>query len=540
MRSVPRRKPVRAPLPAHLPRERVVIPAPSVCPCCQGKLVKLGEDVTETLEVIPRQWKVIQTVREKFTCRSCEKITQPPAPFHPIARGRAGAGLLAMVLFGKYGHHLPLNRQSEGFAREGIDLDVSTLADWVGACTAALSPLVELIRRHVLAAARIHGDDTTVPVLAKGKTITGRLWTYVRDDRPFGGPDPPAAVYFYSRNRDGEHPRRHLAGYGGILQADAYAGFNDLYDPRRKPGPITEAACWSHGRRKFFVLADVAKAPLALEAVRRIDAIFDVERALNGVAEDQRLALRKEHAAPLVAELEAWMRSERARLSRHNDVAKAMDYMLKRWPAFTRFLDDGRICLTQQRRRTSAARHRPRPAQLVVRRLRPRRRAGSRDLHADRHRQAERHRPASLARRRAAPHRRSPRQPPRRPPALELATRRHRRRSLNLSNPRPSPDGYVKRTAKEGEPNGRNDGEGRDGAGGLVGAPPRSWRRQVRRRATSATLLGEAKAASSQPPAARRAAGAGGTGAQRHGGAAVAMAGPGIVGRRGGAEGARA
>jgi transposase len=346
VRSVPHRKPVRAPLPAHLPRERVVIPAPSVCPCCNGKLVKLGEDVTETLEVIPRQWKVIQTVREKFTCRSCEKIAQPPAPFHPIARGRAGASLLAMVLFGKYGNHLPLNRQSEGFAREGIDLDVSTLADWVGASTAALSPLVELIRRHVLGAARIHGDDTTVPVLAKGKTKTGRLWTYVRDDRPFAGPDPPAAVYFYSRNRDGEHPGRHLAAYGGILQADAYAGFNDLYDPRRKPGPITEAACWSHARRKFFVLADVAKAPLALEAVRRIDAIFAVERAFNGVAEDQRLALRKEHAAPLVAEFEGWMRAERARLSRHNDVAKAMDYMLKRWAAFIRFLDDGKICLS--------------------------------------------------------------------------------------------------------------------------------------------------------------------------------------------------
>jgi transposase len=344
--AVARRRPVRGPLPAHLPRERVVIPAPSICPCCQGKLVKLGEDVTETLEVIPRQWKVIQTVREKFTCRSCEKIAQPPAPFHPIARGRAGAGLLAMVLHGKYGLHLPLNRQSEGFAREGIELDVSTLADWVGASAAALSPLVELIRRHVLAAQRIHGDDTTVPVLAKGKTITGRLWTYVRDDRPFGGPDPPAAVFAYSRNREGEHPRRHLADFAGILQADAFAGFNALYEPSRKPGPITEAACWAHARRKFFVLADLAKAPLALEAVRRIDVLFDVERALNGVPEGRRLALRQQHAAPLAGELEAWLRRERARLSRHNDVAKAMEYMLKRWPAFTRFLDDGKICLS--------------------------------------------------------------------------------------------------------------------------------------------------------------------------------------------------
>ena len=249
---------------------------------------------------------MIQTVREKFTCRSCEKIAQPPAPFHPIARGRAGAGLLAMVLHAKYGNHLPLNRQSEGFAREGIDLDVSTLADWVGACVAALSPLVELIRRHVLEAARIHGDDTTVPVLAKGKTVIGRLWTYVRDDRPFGGPTAGGGVLLLPQPR-WRAPRRHLADYGGVLQADAYAGFNHLYDPRRKPGSITEAACWSHARRKFFVLADVAKAPLALEAVRRIDMIFDAERALNGVAEDQRLALRKEHAAPVVGELEAWM-----------------------------------------------------------------------------------------------------------------------------------------------------------------------------------------------------------------------------------------
>ena len=317
-----RRKPVRAPLPAHLPRERVVIPAPSLCPCCQGKLVKLGEDITETLEVVPRQWKVIQTVREKFSCRACERITQPPAPFHPLPRGRAGAGLLATVLFGKYGLHLPLNRQSQGFAREGIELDVSTLADWVGACAAALSPLVELIRRHVLAAERIHGDDTTVPVLAKGRTVTGRLWTYVRDDRPFGGPHlegtgPPAAIYVYSRNRAGEHPRRHLAGYGGILQADAYAGFNGSTTSTLHPA--------SRGRSPR-------------RRVGAIDAIFDVERTLNGLPVEQRLALRQRHVAPHVGELEAWMRGERTRLSRHNDVAKAFDYMLKRWPAFTRFV----------------------------------------------------------------------------------------------------------------------------------------------------------------------------------------------------------
>jgi transposase len=251
-----------------------------------------------------------------------------------------------MILYAKYGHHQPLNRQSDSFVREGIDLDVSTMADWVGACTAELAPLIELIRHHVLGAARLHGDDTTVPVLAKGKTMTGRVWAYVRDDRPFAGPAPAAALFFYSRNRDGEHPKRHLAGYAGILQADAYGGFNSLYDPQRSPAPITEAACWSHGRRKFFVLADAAKAPLALAAVHRIDAIFAIEGEINGLPAAPRLAIRTTRIAPLVAELESWMRVERARLSRHADVAKAMDYMLKRWAAFTRFLSDGRICLT--------------------------------------------------------------------------------------------------------------------------------------------------------------------------------------------------
>ena len=225
-------------------------------------------------------------------CRSCETITQPPAPFHPIARGRAGPNLLAMILFGKFGNHLPLNRQSEAFAREGIDLDVSTLADWVGAASATLVPLVQLIRHYVLSADRIHGDDTTVPVLAKGKTTTGRLWTYVRDNRPFGGPAPPAALFFSSPNRNGEHPKRHLASYTGILQADAYARYNDLYAPARPIGPVTEAACWAHGRRKFFVLAEVGKWPMAVEAVSRIDAIFDAERSLNGQTTDERLNQR--------------------------------------------------------------------------------------------------------------------------------------------------------------------------------------------------------------------------------------------------------
>ena len=342
-----RRKPARRPLPDHLPRERVVEPAPLACGCCGGtNLRKIGEDVTETLEVIPRQWKVIQHVREKFSCRACEKITQPPAPSHPIARGRAGPHLLAQVLFSKYGLHLPLNRQSAAYAREGIDLDVSTLADWVGASAATLMPLIEVIHTHVFAAERIHADDTTVPVLAKGKTRTGRLWTYVRDDRPFGGPDPPAAVFFYSRDRGGEHPQRHLASYTGLMQADAYAGFNRLYEVGRKGGPIIEAACWSHARRKLFDLARLQKAPIAAEAVKRIDALFAIEREINGLPADERLRVRDERSRPLMVELKTWLGEQRAKLSSKNETAKAIDYSLKRWTALTRFLADGRLCIS--------------------------------------------------------------------------------------------------------------------------------------------------------------------------------------------------
>jgi transposase len=345
--SFERRKPARRPLPAHLPRERIVYAAPAVCPCCgDSRLRKIGEDVTETLELIPRQWKVIQHVREKFSCRACEAITQPPAPSHPIARGRAGPKLLAHILFAKYGLHLPLNRQSNVYEREGIDLDVSTLADWVGAAAATLMPLVDVIRAHVFAAERIHADDTTVPVLAKGKTRVGRLWTYVRDDRLFAGPDPPAAVFFYSRDRGGEHPAQHLADYAGLMQADAYAGFTKLYEANRKPGPIIEAACWAHARRKFFDLARLSKAPIAAEAVKRIDVLFAIEREINGMPPQERLRVRQERSRPLIIELHAWLREQRARLSRNNDTIKAINYCLNRWDAFTRFLDDGRLCMS--------------------------------------------------------------------------------------------------------------------------------------------------------------------------------------------------
>jgi transposase len=361
--SVPaftRRKPVRKPFPEHLPRERVVVEAPTSCSCCgSDRIVKMGEDVTETLEVIPRQWKVIQTVREKFTCRNCEKISQPPAPFHAIPRGWAGPSLIAMVIFEKFGQHQPLNRLAERFAREGVELSLSTLADLVGHATVALAPLHDLIVRHVRAADRLHGDDTTVPLLARGGTQTARLWTYVRDDRPFAGGAPPAALFFFSRDREKTHPNRHLAGWQGILQADAYGGYNDLYRPDRAPGQLSSALCWSHARRKFFELADIAGnvrkgrpaheiSPVALEAVTRIDALFDLEREINGLSADARRDARQRIARPLVEALHAWLLAERARMSKHNPVAKAINYMLEkdRWADFTRFLDDGRICLT--------------------------------------------------------------------------------------------------------------------------------------------------------------------------------------------------
>ena len=251
---------------------------------------KLGEDVTETLEFVPRQWKVIQHVREKFSCRSCEAITQPPAPSHPIARGRAGPRLLAHVLFAKYGLHLPLNRQSAIYAREGVELDVSTLADWVGAAAATLMPLVEVIRAHVFAAERIHADDTTVPVLAKGKTRTGRLWTYVRDDRPFAGPDPPAAAFFYSPDRGGEHPEQHLAGYAGHNAGRRLCRLQPALRGRPQAGADRRGGVLGACAAQVLRPGRLSKAPIAIEAVKRIDALFAIEREINGARPTERLA----------------------------------------------------------------------------------------------------------------------------------------------------------------------------------------------------------------------------------------------------------
>jgi transposase len=356
-----RKRPSRKPFPQEIPRERIVLPGPIACACCGSeRLRKLSETMTEVLESVPRTWKVMQYVSEKFTCRDCEKISQAPAPFHVAARGFFGPSLLAMIAFEKFAQHQPLNRQAERFAKQGVPLSLSTLADQIGVVCDATAPLFDLIEAHVFAAERIHGDDSTVKVLAKGQCVTARVWDYIRDDKPFGGKAAPAAVFYYSRDRAGVHPQAHMANYAGILQADAYAGYLKLFEADRKPGPITEAACWAHSRRKLFELADIAASarrkaggktpkfisPMALEGVRRIDALFAIERDINGKSAEERKVVRQDLSAPLVASLKDWMTKERAKLSRSNDVAKAMDYMLTRWDAFARFLDDGRICMS--------------------------------------------------------------------------------------------------------------------------------------------------------------------------------------------------
>ena len=337
-----RRKPVRRPLPENLPRDVVAHAAPCACPQCGGALRPLGEDVTEVLDYVPGTFRVIRHVRPKLSCRQCESIAQAPAPELPIRRGLAGAGMLAHVLVAKYCDHLPLYRQAEIYARNGIDLDRSTLADWVGQTAALVRPLVDAVAAHVMAAERVHADDTTVPVLdpGRGKTKTGRLWCYARDDRPFAGPAPPAVLYRYSPDRKGEHPRGHLAAFRGILQADGYAGFAGLYERG-----VTEAACWAHARRKFFDVHAATQSPMAHEALQRIAALYAVEATLRGEPPETRRQGRARHSAPLLDELKRWLENCLGRISGKSDLAGAIRYTLTRWDALTLVLRDGRACL---------------------------------------------------------------------------------------------------------------------------------------------------------------------------------------------------
>ena len=300
-----RQKPARRPLPDHLPREEVIHPGPCACPSCGGALRRIGEDVTETLDYVPGRFKVVRHIREAFSCRACDTVVQAPAPFHAIARGRAGPGLLAHIMVAKFDDHLPLYRQAEIFAREGVMLETSTLSGWVGATAAALMPLVDLLRRDVITGSDVlHGDDTPVPILAPGtgKTRTGRLWTYVRDERSHGGKRPPAAVFFASPDRKGARPLAHLASFSGILQADGYAGFNGLYESRR----IVEAACWAHVRRKFFDVHVATKSVLAHEALERIGALYDVERDISGKPPDERRRQRQARSRSVADALKVW------------------------------------------------------------------------------------------------------------------------------------------------------------------------------------------------------------------------------------------
>ena len=335
-------KPSRQSLPEHLPREvKTYTPKEEACGKCGGRLRPLGEDVSELLEWVPGSFKVLRMVRPKLSCAGCERIVQAPAPSRPIERGLAGPGLLAHVLVAKYCDHQPLYRQSEMYAREGVELERSTLADWVGGTSRLLEPLVAALQRHVTSAHKLHADDTPVPVLApgNGKTKTGRLWTYVRDDRP-AGDDTPAAVWFaYSPDRRGEHPREHLRQFSGILQADAYAGFHHLYEG----GRIQEAACWAHVRRKFYDLQVAHASPLAAEALKRIGELYAIESDIRGRPPDQRLQARTTLARPVLDSLHQWLQSTLAVVSKKSEIAAAIRYALGRWRALLRYSEDGTI-----------------------------------------------------------------------------------------------------------------------------------------------------------------------------------------------------
>jgi transposase len=335
-------KPTRQPLPEHLPREvKTYLPPEQVC-TCGGRLRPLGQDVSELLEWVPGSFKVMRYVRPKLSCASCERIVQAPAPSRPIDRGLAGPGLLAHVLVAKYADHQPLYRQAEMYAREGVELERSTLADWVGGCSRLLEPLVEALHRHVMSTGKLHADDTPVPVLApgNGKTKLGRLWTYVRDDRPAGDSTPPAVWFAYSPDRRGEHPRQHLRRFNGTLQADAYAGFHHLYEGG---GQIQEAACWAHVRRKFYELQVAHASPLAAEALKRITELYAIEADIRGRPPEERLQARTSRAGPLLDSLHQWLLATLAMVSKKSEIAAAIRYALGRWRALLRYSEDGHI-----------------------------------------------------------------------------------------------------------------------------------------------------------------------------------------------------
>ena len=338
--TAPGRKPARRPLPGHLPRQkRTILPKETACPDCGGTLKPLGEDVSEILEYVPAHFQVIQQVRPKLACTHCDKIVQAEAPSRPIARGLAGPGLLAHVLVSKYCDHLPLYRQEEIYARVGVELERTTLADWVGGASQLLQPLVEALRRHVMAAAKLHADDTPVPVLAPGlgRTKTGRLWTYVRDDRPAGDTTPPGVWFAYSPDRKGEHPQGHLRHFAGTLQNDGYAGFDQVYET----GRIREAACWAHVRRKFYDLQVAHKSPVAQEALEGIAALYAIEKEIRGRPPDERRDIRQTRARPLLESFRPWLESCLPKLSQKSDTTAAVKYALGRWQALTRYAEDG-------------------------------------------------------------------------------------------------------------------------------------------------------------------------------------------------------
>jgi transposase len=334
----------RAPraLPAHLPRETIVhAPASCTCADCGGRLRKLGEDISELLDFIPGYFKVIRHVRPKLSCAHCARVIQLEAPTRPLERALPAAGLLTQVIVAKYADHCPLYRQAAIYRRCGVDLDRATLAEWVGGVSRLVAPLVDVVGRYVLAADKVHADDTPVPVLepGRGKTKTGRLWTYVRDDRPSGSRDPPAVWYRYSPDRKSEHPRAHLRKFCGILQADAYSGFGALYDS----GDIVEAACWAHARRKFYDIYMANRSPIAGEAIARIGALYAIERDIRGTTPDERAAGRQRDAAPLLEQMHAWLSATLPTLSAKSQLAAAINYALVRWSALTRYCHDGRI-----------------------------------------------------------------------------------------------------------------------------------------------------------------------------------------------------